>query len=296
MYTQLIENFVEQESLPESYGQDAAQYFVPLAERIAALILKSKQPLFVGINGAQGTGKTTLSKLLIQLLEARDFNIASFSIDDFYLSKKERQELARTKHPLLITRGVPGTHDMALLQDTLSRLLTQQQGQFLTVPRFDKALDDRAARADWKQVDGAVDAIILEGWCVAVTPQEAAALANPINALEAEEDSEKGWREFVNSQLADHYQSVFKQIQFLIMLKAPSFKQIFEWRKLQEEKLRRMSSLDASAIMNEEQLQRFIQHYERLTRHCLQSLPENSDVLFELDTSHQFANATGLDN
>ena len=274
MYTQLIENFIERESLPDSYGQDAKHYFVPLAERISNLILQSKLPVVVGINGAQGTGKSTLSRLLIQLLKAREFTIANFCIDDFYLCKKDRQELARAIHPLLITRGVPGTHDMDLLRQTLSELQAQQHNQSATVPRFDKALDDRAAASDWQKVSGVVDAIIFEGWCVAVTPQAEAALVDPINDLEAEEDRDCKWRKYVNSQLADQYQSAFDQIQFKVMLKAPSFEQVFEWRKLQEEKLKRISSQDAAGIMNEEQLQRFIQHYERLTRHCLQSLPE----------------------
>lgn len=296
MYSQLIHDFIEQESLPESYGQDAIKYFVPLAEKIAKLVLKSKGPLLLGINGAQGTGKTTLTKLLVRLLEAREFNIASFSIDDFYFTKKERQELAEKEHPMLITRGVPGTHDIALLLEKLNSLHAQQPGQSVCLPRFNKALDDRYSESTWKRVNGRLDLIILEGWCVAAPVQDAAQLKDPINVFEAQEDSDRNWREFVNSQLADHYQSVFNQIQFLIMLKAPSYEQVFEWRKLQEEKLRKISSLDDSALMNEEQLERFIQHYERLTRHSLKFLPEKSDVLLELDTNHHVASARGLGN
>ena len=222
MYSQLIQDFIEQESLPESYGRDALKYFVPLAKKIAKLILKSKRPLLLGINGAQGTGKTTLTKLLVRLLEAREFNMTSFSIDDFYFTKKERQELAKKEHPMLITRGVPGTHDIALLLEKLNSLYAQQPGQSVCLPRFNKALDDRYSESNWKRINGRVDAIILEGWCVAAPVQDPAQLKDPINIFEAQEDSDRNWREFVNSQLAGRYQSVFNQIQFLIMLKAPS--------------------------------------------------------------------------
>jgi len=195
---------------------------------------------------------------------------------------------------MLITRGVPGTHDIALLLEKLNSLYAQQPGQSVCLPRFNKALDDRYSESNWKRINGRVDAIILEGWCVAAPVQDPAQLKDPINIFEAQEDSDRNWREFVNSQLAGRYQSVFNQIQFLIMLKAPSYEQVFEWRKLQEEKLRKISSLDASALMNEEQLERFIQHYERLTRHSLKFLPEKSDVLLELDTNHHVASAKGL--
>ena len=140
-------------------------------------------------------------------------------------------------------------------------------------------MDDRYSESNWKRVNGRVDTIILEGWCVAAPVQDPAQLKDPINVFEAQEDSDRNWRKFVNSQLAGHYQSVFNQIQFLIMLKAPSYEQVFDWRKLQEEKLRTISSWDASALMKADQFDRFIQHYERMTRNRLKYLPVNYDLL-----------------
>ena len=289
MYSQLISDFVENQALPDSYREDAFEFFVPLVDLIANRALDSEHTLNVGINGAQGTGKTTLGKLLVTLLSAREFRVANFSIDDFYLTQSERNQLAESQHPLLATRGVPGTHDISLLMTKFEELKNLKAEQVCELPRFNKAIDDRCGTEDWQKLIGPIDAVILEGWFVGAPPQATRDIELPINALEKTEDADGSWRKYANYQLADQYQSAFDQLDLLIMLKAPSFKQVSEWRSLQEEKLKKIGPIDSPGIMDEEQLARFIQHYERLTRHCLEYLPVKADVLFDLDTDHRIA-------
>ena len=296
MYSQLISDFVENEGLPDSYREDAFEFFVPLVDLIANRALDSEHTLYVGINGAQGTGKTTLGKLLVTLLSAREFRVANFSIDDFYLTQSERNQLAESQHPLLATRGVPGTHDISLLMTKFEELKNLKAEQVCELPRFNKAIDDRCGTEDWQKLIGPIDAVILEGWFVGAPPQATRDIELPINSLEKTEDADGSWRKYANYQLADQYQSAFDQLDLLIMLKAPSFKQVSEWRSLQEEKLEKIGPIDSPGIMDEEQLARFIQHYERLTRHCLEYLPVKADVLFDLDTDHRIAGVYRQEN
>ena len=223
------------------------------------------------------------------MLSAREFRVANFSIDDFYLTQSERNQLAESQHPLLATRGVPGTHDISLLMTKFEELKNLKAEQVCELPRFNKAIDDRCGTEDWQKLIGPIDAVILEGWFVGAPPQATRDIELPINALEKTEDADGSWRKYANYQLADQYQSAFDQLDLLIMLKAPSFKQVSEWRSLQEEKLKKIGPIDSPGIMDEEQLARFIQHYERLTRHCLEYLPVKADVLFDLDTDHRIA-------
>ena len=75
----------------------------------------------MGLSGCQGSGKSTLVKAIAHVLEdVHHVNAVVLSLDDFYLTKAERELLARTVHPLFATRGVPGTHDLDLLRQTLS--------------------------------------------------------------------------------------------------------------------------------------------------------------------------------
>ena len=293
MYSQLIKKIAEIESLPNSYVSDALRYFLPLAKVITKKITQSSTPVVIGISGAQGTGKTTLSYLLSQLLTKQQFKIARFSLDDFYLTKNERNLLASQEHPLLCTRGVPGTHDTGMLLTKLHGLLNQKENQNIKIPKFNKADDERALEGNWSTVKGSVDAIFMDGWFVGATPLDPKMLEDPINELEKTEDITREWRKFINKQLSGNYQKIFSQINFLIFLEAPSFSQIYGWRKLQEEKLRKRSPT-AHGLMDDDQLFRFIQHYERLTQHCLAILPELADVIFLLDSDHRIADCSGL--
>ena len=128
------------------------------------------------------------------------------SLDAFYLSKRRRRELGETVHPLLQTRGVPGTHDTRLLRRCLDSItaapvdVANKSPVELTLPSFDKGLDDRAGFA---RVQASV--LILEGWCVGVEAQPESLLVRAINSLEKVEDSILSWRHGVNPQIHQHY-------------------------------------------------------------------------------------------
>ncbi len=275
-----LEKFAEQERLPESYLQTVEQWFLPLAEDILRRVAHSRQALLVGVSGCQGSGKTTLASLLVLLLrELLGLKGINLSIDDFYLTHAERQNLSRTVHPLLATRGVPGTHDVQLALDTIGAL--RKPGS-VAIPRFNKAIDDRAPQNEWPKVQAPVDVIVLEGWCLAVGPQTHAQLDQAINSLEEQEDSEGAWRRYVNDRIGVEYAQLYDMIDYLVMLKAPDFAKVFEWRQNQEDKLAAKSAGQGTRLMNREQLRRFIQHYERITRHGLETLPLKADVVFQL--------------
>tara|TARA_B110000881_G_scaffold220280_1_gene244826 strand:- start:1361 stop:2239 length:879 start_codon:yes stop_codon:yes gene_type:complete len=288
MYQQLIKDFIQQERLPSTYLLDATQYFLPLVRDIKAEIQSSRKgPFLIGINGAQGTGKSTLAKLLSALLTSSGYRAVNLSIDDFYYSKAKRQELADEIHPLLRSRGVPGTHDVDLALNLIEQLCAAGSNQQITLPRFDKSLDDCRPVAACEQIQGPIDIIILEGWFVGAKAQAGDELTQAINELEINEDSDGRWRAYVNQQLAGSYQSLFEKIHILLMLQAPGFEQILEWRSLQEEKLRTLAVTDASGLMDRKAIKHFIQHFERLTRHCLRTLPDSADRVFRLNTEHR---------
>ena len=288
MYQQLIKDFIQQERLPSTYSLDATQYFLPLVRDIKAEIQSSRKgPFLIGINGAQGTGKSTLAKLLSALLTSSGYRTVNLSIDDFYYSKAKRQELADEIHPLLRSRGVPGTHDVDLALNLIEQLCAAGSNQQITLPRFDKSLDDCRPVAACEQIQGPIDIIILEGWFVGAKAQAGDELTQAINELEINEDSDGRWRAYVNQQLAGSYQSLFEKIHILLMLQAPGFEQILEWRSLQEEKLRTLAVTNASGLMDRKAIKHFIQHFERLTRHCLRTLPDSADRVFQLNTEHR---------
>lgn len=274
-----VADLIEAEGLPESYAQVVEQHWEPLATRIARLPA-SRAPLVIGINGAQGSGKSTLCKFLEVLLARRQIRAVTLSLDDLYLTRAERRHLAEEVHPLFATRGVPGTHAVAMGLGIIEDMLA---GRALDMPRFDKATDDRAAEGT--RITGPVDVLLLEGWCVGAKPQDAAALAQPINALEREEDPDGVWRGLVNYWLSEDYAGLFDQIDLLVMLKVEDFDAVRRNRALQEVKLR-AANPDGPNVMDEAALERFLAHYERLTRHMLAEMPARADVVIDIGPDH----------
>ncbi|MGE5721152.1 MAG: kinase [Sphingomonadales bacterium] len=243
-----------------------------------ALARESPRPFVLGICGAQGSGKSTLASALARRFEAEGVPTASLSLDDLYLTRAEREALGGDVHPLLRTRGVPGTHDVALglaVFDALDR------GLAAPLPRFDKSRDDRMERERWPEASAGTRLVVLEGWCVGARPQDEPALVEPVNALERDEDSDGTWRRYANDALAGAYQQLFARIDMLVLLAAPDFAVVRAWRTQQEQALR-AEAAPGPAVMSDAEIDRFIQHYERLTRHILAEMPGRADLTLEL--------------
>lgn len=245
--------------------------------------------LIAGIAGAQGTGKTTLARALQPALAALGLHAVTVSLDDFYLTHAEREQLGREVHPLLATRGVPGTHDLGLAHATLDALQKVPAGTAVAVPRFDKQHDDRAPRSEWPVYAGPIDVVIFEGWCLRAEPEvECRALAVPINALERDEDPDAAARAYVDAQLAGPYQALFARLHWFAFLRAPDLAAVLRWRTQQEDELRAATSGNASRLLDPRGIERLVMSFERITRRML-ATPPPADVTIELDAEHRVA-------
>ncbi len=242
--------------------------------------LKSaEKPFVLGICGAQGSGKSTLSEGLAERLEDEGMTIALLSLDDLYLAPEARPVAVS---PLFATRGVPGTHDVALGERVFAGL---KAGQPTRLPRFDKANDRPLSESDWPEIT-APDVIIFEGWCVGARPQADEDLTEPVNDLEGADDGV--WRRAVNEALKGPYATLFGHIDRLILLAAPGFEIVRDWRIEQENTLRQRLETEGrtgAKVMSDDEVGRFIQYYERLTRHILRTMPYYADLTLQLDSS-----------
>lgn len=268
--------------------------YLPLAAWLRAARGGRAGTRVVGVCGGQGSGKSTLCRLLGTVMrEAFDETAITLSIDDIYETRERREQLAREVHPLFVTRGVPGTHDVRLGIETIDRIVSLREGETVALPAFDKAIDTRLPRDEWESRRGPVDTLLFEGWCVGAAPQNDAALLEPVNRLEREEDPDCVWRRAVNEHLRGDYRDLFARIDVLILLRVDSMQRVFAWRRLQEHKLADSVAREATSlgtrIMTDEQVDRFVMHYERLTRHILAEMPARADIVFDLDESHSAA-------
>jgi len=271
--------------LPDGYDATIESLCRPLADVIAGWRREALRPIVVGVCGAQGSGKSTLCTVVAALLTERNWRTAVLGLDDLYLPKAQRAALAAAIHPLFRTRGPPGTHEVVLGLRVLDALTGDGPPGDVALPTFDKASDNRRPPDQWPHIKTPVDVVLFEGWCVGARPQASAALAAPINALEAEEDASGRWRASVEAALAGPYQTLFGRLDRLILLKAPSFDQVYAWRAEQEARLARRleaSPDPARRTMSPDELHRFIMHYERLTRHILAEMPSRADIVVEL--------------
>ena len=281
-----IQKFLSAHQLSAKYAQQIDHWFSDITDDFILHQKRAKRPIIIGIHGAQGSGKSTLAECLVQLLITKHLQTAiALSLDDFYLTHQQRIDLANSVHPLLATRGVPGTHDIELALTILDKLLSERKN--IAIPRFDKALDDRLPIEQWPVLEVAPKFIILEGWCMGACPQPDEMLTLPVNALEQNDDPDAYWRRYVNQKLEQDYPALFQRIDSWIMLKAPNFDCVYNWRLEQEEKLQQTAVTVSNKIMSAEDISRFIQYYQRITQHCLETLPEQMDYVFELNMERE---------
>ncbi len=284
-------NFIKkQEVLGEPFYDKIGQlknFYLPICDSIYFDYTKNNKTLVIGISGGQGSGKSTITKILKLILKIKyNLNTVIFSIDDFYKTLKNRQKMSKKVHKLFLTRGVPGTHDTKLLSNIFKKLLSNNFKSF-PIPVFDKSTDDRKNKKKWIKIKKKPDIIIFEGWCVGSKHQSKKELIKPINTLEKKYDKDSIWRKKVNFELKSKYKKIFRLINKLIFLEVPSFRYVFKWRLLQEKKLKKSSK--GKKIMSYLQVKNFIMYYERITLQMLKDLKKNADVVIKLDAKHRLS-------
>ena len=264
-------------------------FLIPLCFWISKKAYK-KRPYFVGLAGGQGTGKTTISSLIrIILTKYFKLNVFRISIDDFYKTRKERINLSKRVHPMLLTRGVPGTHDINMMLNFF-RKSKSKKFKRLKLPTFNKAVDDRFNKKKWYDLKKRPDIIIFEGWCVGAKSEKNTTLKRTINSMEKAKDQKQIWRKYVNQQLKSKYKNLYSQLNCLVYLKAKNFSLLQKWRLKQERKLWIKSKVK-SKIMSRGDVLNFMQTYQRITQNMFRNMPKYASVIFNLNSNHQVKSA-----
>ncbi len=261
------------------------KFYLPLSEWLYSIYKKDKKIKIVGLSGGQGAGKSTITGILKFILKRKyGLNLCVFSIDDFYKTKAERRRMSKKIHPLFLTRGVPGTHDIILINKTIQKL-KRRNFKTVLIPKFDKSIDDRYKKNKWQKIKTPPNIIIFEGWCVGARHQKDRALKKSLNSIERKYDTDLSWRKMVNKHLKNQYRKLFNKIDKLVYLKAPNFEHILKWRLLQEQKMKLTSK--TKKIMSKSQVKEFIMFYERITKQMMKDFSRISDITVFLDKSHR---------
>ena len=282
-----IDDFLSKYHLDQEYLTNMSIAVLPLLQNIVSKKQKSNNTLFIGINGCQGSGKSTLADYLaLKLIHEYHLSTISCSLDDFYLDTKQREHLATSIHPLLRTRGVPGTHNIDLLTATIDKF--HQKKSNWRLPIFNKSTDNPYPKDQWLAIEQVYDVVIIEGWCWGTPAQSANELHVDINKLEEKQDPNHLWRNYVNQQIIENYQPLYQKMDVWLMLQAPSFDVVYQWRLEQEDKLRLKTNTTANdKIMSATEIEHFIQYFQRLTEHSLKYLPNKVNFLYTLNKNRK---------
>ena len=260
--------------------------YIPISFWIENKYKKKGETLILGFSGGQGSGKTTVTgilKIILKKFFKRRIHVSS--IDDFYKTLEDRNKISNKIHPLLKTRGVPGTHDINLVKNFFN-IIRKKKFKKIKLPKFEKAMDNRLEKKYWFNIKQKPEIVILEGWCVGARPQSNSLIKRPINILEKYEDKDLKWRKYVNEKLKKEYKKLFAMIDHFIFMKIPNFKMVFKWRLLQENKLKKKSHLNKK-IMSYNEIKRFIMFYERITLQMIKDLSKSASVVMLLKKNHE---------
>ena len=260
--------------------------YIPMSFWIENKYKEKGKTLFLGLAGGQGSGKTTVTAILKIILE-KFFKRKVYvtSIDDFYKTLKDRNQMSKKIHPLFKTRGVPGTHDINLIKKFFHSI-KKNKFKKTKLPKFDKSIDDRLKKKYWYNVKERPEIVILEGWCVGARPQPNSLIKKPINILEKYEDQNLTWRKHVNEKLKKEYKKLFAMIDCYIFIKIPNFNAVFKWRLLQENKLKKVAR-NKKKIMSYNNIKRFIMFYQRITLQMIKDLSKSAPIVMLLKKNHE---------
>ncbi|KAH9174940.1 P-loop containing nucleoside triphosphate hydrolase protein [Lactarius sanguifluus] len=230
----------------------------------------SSSPLFVALQGPQGSGKTFLTEHVKRSLSSADerhpaLRVATLSIDDLYLPHTQLKTVASSnpENALLRGRGQPGTHDIALGLSLLRSLKDINRSPTVSLVVKEIVLPE----SEWTPIHGPLDVVLLEGWCVGFYPQLRQYIERRINqiplGLEQTFDVSAYTLEHildVNQHLAEYAKwwdlfDVFVQI--APPIESP-YVHIYKWRLEQEHAMK--ATTDGKG-MTDEQVKKFVDRY-----------------------------------
>ena len=270
-------NYIQNETL-KLYNRKYSKKYIK--ENILPIInfinISGKNKFLIG--GSQGIGKSSLIKIISNTLnKIYKKKVLSLSLDNYYLSKKQRLNLSKNKNKLLITRGVPGTHNIKKLIDDIKKF---DKSKFpIKTPLFDKLIDD--VLREKKIVKTKSDILILEGWCCGCNEISIEYLYKNINELEKNYDYNYSWRNYYNYKLKNEYKELFNLFDLSIFMKAPSFRYVYDWRYKQEIKNYSKSKNFKKMSINE--IKFFIQHFEKITKWMIKDLNKKANLVININ-------------
>lgn len=234
----------------------------------------------IGVSGAPGCGKSTLSRALVHGLQQEGIPACLMSLDDYYLGKREREQLARHVHPLLRQRGVPGTHDLGLLLSDFDRLWNGLEDR-ARLPVFDKSTDDRAPGEQWRAVDGRPQVLLIEGWCIGAPP------ARPVppqfeDNPDPESQPNQRWTDHVQQAWLTMHREFSRRLEQLWYIRVPGWNSVLDWRWQQERELA------APRMQSRPEVERFLAGFSDICRHMQESHPAWADLVLPLDRDHNY--------
>lgn len=247
--------------------------WLPLAIKLAGFRQKLARPLIQGILGGQGTGKTTLGRVLGVILDYLGYHTISISIDDLYKTYQERQ-LLQKQDPRLIWRGPPGTHDIELGLQVLEQLHSPDQHNPIQIPRFDKSAWGGAGERTEPEMVEFADIVLFEGWFVGVQPIDSM-IFDTLTLPPIETDSDRKFARDTNERLKD-YLPLWERLDKLMVLYPTDYHLSLQWRLQAEQEM----MATGKSGMTESQIYDFVKYFWKALHPELFIIPltRNSDL------------------
>ncbi len=263
------------------------KFWLPFATQLVEFRQQLGRPLVQGILGGQGTGKTTLAKVLTHILSLFHYDTLSLSLDDLYKTYLERQHLQQID-PRLIWRGPPGTHDIELGIEVLDQLRQPLPNQTIAIPRFDKSLWSGAGDRISPELVTGIDIILFEGWfvrCRPIAPEIFDFAPDPIITL-----SDQQFAKDMNEQLKN-YIPLWERLDQLIILNPVDYRLSKQWRIQAEHDM----MAQGKSGMSDTEISQFVDYFwkalhpELFIKPLIKN-PELVDLIVEINLDHSIGN------
>ncbi len=232
--------------------------YIPIYLQLLGIFKNKKDTVVLGIAGVNGSGKTTLARFLSLLLRKDGHYTINFSMDDLYPTKEERLELANNIDPSLETRLM---YDNSLVK-RIFESLHKWKGP-ISIPKFDKSIDDRFPENKWQIVGKKPDFVIIEGVFT---------FAQPISAENLSKIDL-----YINSKVKELSVS-YNFMDFKIALLAESIENVIQFRKQQEIELRKEKGNNFG--MTQQEVEKFILYFKTYLQRYTWPLENNPIIDF----------------